>query len=43
MAAYGSDWSSNYQTQINWGLSYIKGRYGNPSAALAHSNSRGWY
>lgn len=43
MGAYGSDWATNYQTQINWGLNYIKGRYGNPSAALAHSNSRGWY
>lgn len=43
MSSSGSDWATNYQTQINWGLNYIKGRYGNPSAALAHSNSRGWY
>ena len=43
MASSGSDWATNYQTQINWGLNYIKGRYGNPSSALAHSNSRGWY
>ena len=43
MASAGSDWATNYQTQINWGLSYIAGRYGSPSAALAHSNARGWY
>jgi hypothetical protein len=30
-------------TQIAWGLAYIKGTYGSPSAALAHENSAGWY
>lgn len=30
-------------TQIMWGLSYIKGRYGNPSNALAHEYAHNWY
>ena len=32
-----------YMTQINWGLSYISGRYGSPSSAWNHSQSKGWY
>ena len=43
MASHGSDWATNPRTQIAWGLDYIAGRYGNPSSALAHSNSVGWY
>lgn len=43
MASAGSDWQSNYQTQINWGLGYIKGTYGSPQAAWAHEVSYGWY
>ena len=43
MASAGSDYQTNYQTQINWGLNYIRGRYGNPSRALAHSKAAGWY
>lgn len=43
MAAFGSDYLTNYQTQIEWGLSYINGRYGSPSAAWAHSQRKGWY
>lgn len=35
--------SSNSTAQISWGLSYIKGRYGSPSAAWAHEQSAGWY
>lgn len=29
--------------QIRWGLAYIASRYGTPTAALAHSNTNGWY
>lgn len=29
--------------QITWGLKYIKGRYGSPLAAWAHSQRTGWY
>lgn len=43
MAAYGSDWRTNYKTQIDWGLSYIAGRYGSPSRAWASFCSKGWY
>ena len=43
MASAGSDYLTNYQTQINWGLKYISGRYGSPSEAWAHSQRKGWY
>jgi hypothetical protein len=43
MAVYGSDWQTNPATQIKWGLSYIKSRYGTPSAAWAFWQSNGWY
>jgi len=43
MASIGSDWSWNPETQIKWGLSYIKGRYKTPCAAWSHSQSTGWY
>lgn len=43
MASHGSDWRTNPQTQIAWGLDYIKGRYGNPCGAWAHSERKNWY
>ena len=43
MASEGSDWVTNGRTQIRWGLKYIRGRYGSPSRAWAHFQSRGWY
>jgi hypothetical protein len=43
MAVFGSDWETNAVTQIKWGLSYIKNRYGSPCAAWSHSQSTGWY
>jgi membrane protein involved in colicin uptake len=43
MASAGPNWQSNARTQIAWGLGYIASRYGNPSNALAHSYSTGWY
>lgn len=43
MASAGSDYQTNYQTQINWGLSYISSRYGNPQNAWNHSQNKGWY
>ncbi len=43
MSSYGSDYMTNYKTQINWGLSYINSRYGSPSNAWSHSQSKGWY
>jgi hypothetical protein len=43
MASAGADWRTNPETQIKWGIGYIKGRYGKPCSALAHSDKRGWY
>lgn len=43
MASAGHDWHDNYKTQIRWGLGYIKGRYGNPAGAWAHSQRTDWY
>lgn len=43
MATAGSDWQTNAATQIRWGLSYIKGRYGTPCSAWSHSQAKGWY
>lgn len=43
MASAGSDYQTNYQTQINWGLSYISSRYGSPQNAWNHSQNKGWY
>jgi len=43
MAVAGADWMTNPETQINWGLGYISGRYGNPCTALAHSDRVNWY
>jgi len=43
MAAYGSDWRTNPATQIKWGLSYIKNRYGTPCGAWGHFQSTNWY
>jgi hypothetical protein len=43
MASAGADWQTNPQTQINWGLGYIKGSYGSPCGAWGHSQATGWY
>lgn len=43
MASAGSDWQTNPATQIKWGLRYVKGRYGTPCGAWAHSEKYGWY
>ncbi len=43
MASAGSDWRTNPTTQIKWGLSYIKSRYGTPCKAWSHSVRTDWY
>ncbi len=43
MASAGSDWRTNPETQIRWGIGYIDGRYGSACAALAHSDEHNWY
>lgn len=35
--------TSDMTTQIQWGLTYIKGRYGWPSVAWAHETANSWY
>lgn len=39
MQSAGSDWMTNYRTQINWGLSYISARYSTPCGAWQHEMS----
>lgn len=43
MASAGADWATNPATQIEWGLGYIRDRYGSPCSAWGHSESHGWY
>ncbi|MFN8213445.1 MAG: transglycosylase SLT domain-containing protein [Candidatus Nanopelagicales bacterium] len=43
MASHGKNWRSNPETQIKWGLSYIKGRYGTPNGAWNAFQNKGWY
>ncbi|MEV5576209.1 hypothetical protein AB0L06_39775 [Spirillospora sp. NPDC052269] len=43
MAIAGPHWESNPQTQIRWGLRYIRGRYGAPCTAWAHWQAAAWY
>ena len=45
MITAGSDWATNYKTQIDWGLNYIKNRkgYGTPTKAWEHLCKYGWY
>jgi len=43
MASAGADWKTNPETQIRWGLGYIKGRYGSPARAWEHFQSKNWY
>lgn len=43
MASEGSDWATNWKTQINWGLKYIKGRYKTPTRAWNFHLKNNWY
>ncbi len=43
MASAGADYLTNYRTQINWGLNYIKERYQSPCGALNFHLSHNWY
>lgn len=42
-ATKGTDYRTNWRTQVRWGLNYIKKRYGSPSEAWSHSQRKGWY
>ncbi|MGW1545099.1 aggregation-promoting factor C-terminal-like domain-containing protein [Streptomyces sp. NPDC002309] len=43
MATAGADWKTNAQTQIEWGLDYMKSRYGSPVGAWNFWQANGWY
>jgi len=43
MAVFGADYMTNPATQIKWGLSYIKGRYGTICGAWSYWMAHGWY
>lgn len=43
MGAAANPPMSSAAAQINWGLGYIRGRYGTPAGAWAHERSAGWY
>ena len=43
MASAGADYLTNYRTQINWGLNYVKTRYGSPCGALNFHLAHNWY
>jgi hypothetical protein len=43
MASAGADWRTNPETQIKWGLKYIKHRYETPCGAWGAFKKKGWY
>jgi len=43
MASVGSDWATNPETQILWGLGYIDDRYGTPCSAWSFKRANNWY
>ncbi|MEU5401794.1 transglycosylase SLT domain-containing protein [Streptomyces sp. NPDC005963] len=43
MATAGSDWRTNPATQIEWGLDYMKDRYGSACGAWSSWQVQGWY
>ncbi len=43
MSNEGADYLTNPETQIKWGLKYIKGRYQSPCKAIIWHNSHNWY
>ncbi|MGV9502170.1 aggregation-promoting factor C-terminal-like domain-containing protein [Streptomyces sp. NPDC003642] len=43
MASAGSDWKTNAATQIEWGLDYMKDRYGSACGAWEFWQTNHWY
>ena len=43
MASAGADWATNPETQIRWGLGYIREVYGSPCSANAFKSANNWY
>lgn len=42
-ASKGTNYKTNWKTQVKWGLNYIKKRYGSPAYAWEQSQRIGWY
>jgi hypothetical protein len=43
MSSAGPNWEDNAETQIRWGLGYIRGRYGSACGAWSFKSGHGWY
>jgi hypothetical protein len=43
MSSAGPDWENSAETQIRWGLNYIKERYGSACSAWSFKQAHGWY
>jgi hypothetical protein len=44
MAQMGNDYKTNYQTQIRWGMLYLRLHWGDDAClALKHEIRKGWY
>jgi hypothetical protein len=43
MSSAGPDWQNSAETQIKWGLNYIKERYGSACSAWSFKQGHGWY
>jgi hypothetical protein len=43
MATAGSDWRTNPETQLEWGLGYIEDSYGTPCSAWEFKQANNWY
>ena len=43
MSTSGDHWRRSAQTQIRWGIRYVKSRYNYPCHAMRHKNRSGWY
>ena len=43
MSSAGPNWEDNAETQIRWGLGYIRDRYGSACAAWSFKQGAGWY
>lgn len=43
MASAGSDWQTDADTQIRWGIQYLDDTYGSACGGWAHEQEYGWY
>jgi hypothetical protein len=43
MSSAGPDWQNSAETQIRWGLGYIRDRYGSACAAWSYKQGHQWY